>query len=393
MFGWRRRSEGFEWKEYVRTTVLVRRADRQRKLDEARLAAIERVQQARDKGIDAGLAGVEALSESSRSLFRQVLELIGQAFVVSGRWLWAAVVTTIDILKMIVIAIADKVQLGDVIDRLPKISIPKRKFSEESDLGLIGQHILNYGSKAALFVGVVLIGGWALQGGSDVSPSTSSSSSSPTISSYLPSLVSSTEAVSGQARALTGDKMEIAGRTVQLDGVIAPYNEQPCYRSDGRRWNCARAARRHLAQLTGYETIACELGASDANGVAKGSCRMDGVTDIAAEMVRQGIVFSAGGVLSGYGAEESEARDDRRGVWAGEKTEHPQEWRNRLWENAKQSAPNGCPVRAVEQRGRRVYLMPWSKFYNSRLGRRNEQQWFCDESEARAAGFIPYDQS
>ncbi len=37
MFGWRRRSEGFEWKEYVRTTVLVRRATANAGLEDARL--------------------------------------------------------------------------------------------------------------------------------------------------------------------------------------------------------------------------------------------------------------------------------------------------------------------------------------------------------------------
>ena len=42
MFGWRRRSEGFEWREYVRTTVLVRRADRQRRIEDVRVAASKR---------------------------------------------------------------------------------------------------------------------------------------------------------------------------------------------------------------------------------------------------------------------------------------------------------------------------------------------------------------
>ena len=43
MFGWRRRSEGFEWQEYVRTTVLVRRADRQTQIDDVRMAALNKV--------------------------------------------------------------------------------------------------------------------------------------------------------------------------------------------------------------------------------------------------------------------------------------------------------------------------------------------------------------
>ena len=46
MFGWRRRSEGFEWREYVRTTILVRRADRQRRVEDVRVAALEKVKHA-----------------------------------------------------------------------------------------------------------------------------------------------------------------------------------------------------------------------------------------------------------------------------------------------------------------------------------------------------------
>ena len=39
MFGWRKRNQGFEWRQYVRTTILVRRQQRREKLDEVRQAA------------------------------------------------------------------------------------------------------------------------------------------------------------------------------------------------------------------------------------------------------------------------------------------------------------------------------------------------------------------
>lgn len=60
MFGWRRRSEGFEWREHVRTTVLVRRADRQRRIDDVREAAIAKVQDVGNRGLEVGKAGVDA---------------------------------------------------------------------------------------------------------------------------------------------------------------------------------------------------------------------------------------------------------------------------------------------------------------------------------------------
>lgn len=57
---WRKRKDGFEWREYVRTTILVRRNERRKKVEDARQAAVFGVKQAGHKGVEAGAAGVEA---------------------------------------------------------------------------------------------------------------------------------------------------------------------------------------------------------------------------------------------------------------------------------------------------------------------------------------------
>ena len=77
MFGWRRRSEGFEWKEYVRTTVLVRRADRQRRVEDVRAAAVEKVKNAADAGAEAGRASVSFMG----SQFSKFLWALGEALL------------------------------------------------------------------------------------------------------------------------------------------------------------------------------------------------------------------------------------------------------------------------------------------------------------------------
>lgn len=41
MFGWRKKRDGFEWHEYVRTTILLRRANRRRKVDAVQQAAVD----------------------------------------------------------------------------------------------------------------------------------------------------------------------------------------------------------------------------------------------------------------------------------------------------------------------------------------------------------------
>ena len=60
MFGWRKKRDGFEWRSYVRTTILVKRKKRQDKLEEARLAALEGLAEAGRAGKAAGQSGVEA---------------------------------------------------------------------------------------------------------------------------------------------------------------------------------------------------------------------------------------------------------------------------------------------------------------------------------------------
>lgn len=54
MFGWRKKQDGFEWHDYVRTTILVRRAKRREKVDDARQAAVDGLK-------DAGAAAAQGL--------------------------------------------------------------------------------------------------------------------------------------------------------------------------------------------------------------------------------------------------------------------------------------------------------------------------------------------
>jgi hypothetical protein len=50
MFGWRKRNDGFEWRGYVRTTILVRRGQRRQRIDEAKGAARQGMHHAGRRG-------------------------------------------------------------------------------------------------------------------------------------------------------------------------------------------------------------------------------------------------------------------------------------------------------------------------------------------------------
>ncbi len=75
MFGWRRKRDGFEWRRYVRTTILVKRQRRREQLDEARQAALDGLAEAGRKGREAGLSGIEAAGQR----FGEVREKAGVA--------------------------------------------------------------------------------------------------------------------------------------------------------------------------------------------------------------------------------------------------------------------------------------------------------------------------
>jgi len=98
MFGWRRKRDGFEWHEYVRTTILMRRARRRQKLDAAREAAIQGLKEAGVAAVDgvrvagdAAAAGLKQAGVKGRAAGAAGVEAaaagIGHAGAVGASWL------------------------------------------------------------------------------------------------------------------------------------------------------------------------------------------------------------------------------------------------------------------------------------------------------------------
>lgn len=65
MLGWRKRNDGFEWREYVRTTILVRRKHRRDRVSEAGKAAVEQLKAAGQRGAAAGAEGAKAVGRGA----------------------------------------------------------------------------------------------------------------------------------------------------------------------------------------------------------------------------------------------------------------------------------------------------------------------------------------
>ena len=63
--------------------------------------------------------------------------------------------------------------------------------------------------------------------------------------------------LSGRARVIDGDTIEVGTARIRLFGVDAPESAQRCL-AGGRRWPCGREAARALAGRIGSSLVACE---------------------------------------------------------------------------------------------------------------------------------------
>lgn len=139
----------------------------------------------------------------------------------------------------------------------------------------------------------------------------------------LPSAVSSRTSddgaavVSGRAKVLDGDTIEIAGTRIRLEGIDAPESSQMCSRKGAGLWPCGAEATAHLKRLTSGRRVVCESAGEDYYGRMLGWCAVDGL-DINAEMVRSGFAWAFVRYSTRYVAAEREARRAEAGIWQGE---------------------------------------------------------------------------
>jgi endonuclease YncB( thermonuclease family) len=134
--------------------------------------------------------------------------------------------------------------------------------------------------------------------------------------------------LTGRARAVDGDSLDIAGERVRMLGIDAPELHQTCTDAAGDDYPCGREAARALAAIVAGRTVTCTPLDHDRYDRDVVRCAADG-RDLGEAMVRAGHAvelprFSGGA----YTAAEREARNARRGLWAG-RFEEPATWRRR----------------------------------------------------------------
>ena len=128
--------------------------------------------------------------------------------------------------------------------------------------------------------------------------------------------------VVGPAQVIDGDSIRVAGIEIRLYGIDAPEFRQICKRA-GHPWACGRTATRFLEALVKHQELRCRPREEDRYGRTVAVCFL-GEMNVGAALVRAGQAVAYGA----YQAEEREARDARRGLWASA-FEPPANWRAR----------------------------------------------------------------
>ncbi|MBG0797157.1 thermonuclease family protein [Methylocystis sp. L43] len=129
----------------------------------------------------------------------------------------------------------------------------------------------------------------------------------------------------GRASVIDGDTIEIRGQRIRLHGIDAPEKGQPCFDASGKSYRCDQIAAMALDEFIGASPVACRERDTDRYGRTVATCAVRGV-DIEAWLVRNGHAFAYRHYSSNYIGAEQEAKNNRRGIWAGH-TQPPWDWR------------------------------------------------------------------
>jgi endonuclease YncB( thermonuclease family) len=131
--------------------------------------------------------------------------------------------------------------------------------------------------------------------------------------------------ITGIARVIDGDTIEIRGVRIRLFGIDAPEGAQYCRHSDGTPWQCAEEATRALEQYIESRPVVCVQRDVDRYRRLVCQCAVGG-EDINAWLVRNGWAVAFTRYSREYVEQELQARAGRRGIWSGDFV-MPWEWR------------------------------------------------------------------
>lgn len=212
--------------------------------------------------------------------------------------------------------------------------------------------------------------------------------------------------VTGPAKVVDGDTVQVGTHRIRLQGMDAPETDQVCLDQKSERWACGIAARDQLTEHTATSPWTCRGTAKDRFGRLIATCEANG-ENVQKWMVRNGWALSFVRYSRIYDADEAEARSAKAGLWAGAFIA-PWDWRNRnkktvilgatavpaeaqakllLAVSAAGAPAPGCDIKGnVNKSGACIYHQPGGRWYAKINMELNGKRWFCSTQEAEAAG-------
>ena len=138
--------------------------------------------------------------------------------------------------------------------------------------------------------------------------------------------------ITGTARVLDGDTIEITGQRIRLAAIDAPENDQTCGRPSrvsflGEIYECGQDAAALLAELMRGQTVICIPQDQDRYNRTIAVCGTPMTVDLGGAMVRRGWAvpyLKYGGSI--YLEQERQAKAEKLGMHSGRFT-MPEQWR------------------------------------------------------------------
>lgn len=212
--------------------------------------------------------------------------------------------------------------------------------------------------------------------------------------------------VTGTAKVIDGDTVQVGATRIRLQGMDAPETDQLCLDRNGERWTCGLAAKEQLTRHANNGPWICRGTAKDRFGRLIATCEANG-ENVQKWMVRNGWALSFVRYSDVYDADEAEARSAKSGLWSGAFIA-PWDWRSRnkntvifgattvpaeaqeklLSAASAAGAPApGCDIKGnVNRSGVCIYHQPGSRWYAKINMELNGKRWFCSVQEAETAG-------
>ncbi len=124
-----------------------------------------------------------------------------------------------------------------------------------------------------------------------------------------------------------GDTIRMGQNRIRLYGIDAPERDQTCSYDNGQIWYCGVSATEALRSFIAGSRVGCRQKDTDRYGRIVAVCFI-GETDINAWMVRNGWAVAYRRYSRDYVDEETAAKNEGLGIWAGEFMT-PEDWRRR----------------------------------------------------------------